>query len=229
MARTGVMDNLLLESELHPELDVVITQSRDGFRDLSEEVIVNITRLAADNDLTVRPGAMPRRDARKPSVHLHLVSAENSPGTLSPSIPTRSALKHVLCYTGRPQCDPKIPDDFDLVVIGPDVDRALAPLRLILPGPGPIGFDLADCWTILDGAVSEVQLVPVPQLETIERLVSGASGLAVGFSNRLRVQEISAALDAAKFLNDVNLLVHGSLVDTPTTHAEVLIARKRRF
>lgn len=213
--------DLVVSSPRHP-FDLIITQDRAGYRDLSEALIASVIRFSAENDLDVRPAGLRGREENAPRFQFHIIEPGASQTTNVSYERVGRETKMIVGYSGRPSFDPSLPSGADCLVVADSLDGALAPLRVFLPASGAIGFDLADVWRVMDGGVCESKLLPVWQLKALHGELEACGGAVIGFSNRLSLQEVD---ELCPVFNG-ECVLHMSLADTPTTHAELIIRQR---
>lgn len=104
-------------------------------------------------------------------------------------------------------------------------NAALAPIRLLVPASGLIGYDLADAIAFLSGHTTWCEtwrLEDDPSPRAVE-----SDAVWLGFSNRLLLTEVDAAVRAieAALPSSVELSFHASAETTPTMQVDALFSK----
>lgn len=109
--------------------------------------------------------------------------------------------------------------------VASDWHAALAPIRLLAPASGLIGYDLADAIAFLSGRITWCETWRLDEDPCPRALESDAVWL--GFSNRLLLTEVDAAARAieAALPSSVELNFHASAETTPAMQVDAMLAK----
>lgn len=109
--------------------------------------------------------------------------------------------------------------------IASDWNAVLAPIRLLAPASGLIGYDLADAVAFLSGRITWCETWRLGENPSPRALESDAVWL--GFSNRLLLTGVDATARAIgeALPSSVELSFHASADTTPTMQVDAMLAK----